>query len=86
MRERVAPHNWQAFVLSVLEGRPVSEVAQSLGLHEGMVYVARCKIQKMLSGEIKRLESEFEREESSTDGARRLSPPGRAASVSEPVA
>ena len=73
VRALVASHNWQAFVLTVLEGRPVAETAQALGVHEGMVYVARCKIQKMLRREIQRMESASENQESSSDGARRLS-------------
>jgi RNA polymerase sigma factor (sigma-70 family) len=76
---RVEPHNWQAFVLTVFEGRPVAETAQALGIHEGMIYVARCKIQKMLQREIQRLEHFSESKESSFDGARRLS-------LREPVA
>ena len=86
VQSRVAPHNWQAFVQTVLEGRSVAETAQALGLHEGMIYVARCKIQKMLKREIERLESAAEIEESSTDGARRLSFRERAAAIPRPVA
>ena len=82
----VARHNWQAFVFTVLEGRPVAETARSLGIHEGMVYVARCKIQKMLTREINRLESVSESKESSSDGARRLSPRERFAAIPPQVA
>ncbi len=57
VRARVSPRNWRAFVLTVLEQRPVAETARVLEIHEGMVYVARCKIQKMLKSEIQRLES-----------------------------
>ena len=88
VQKRVAPHNWQAFVRTVLEGRSVAETAQALGLHEGMVYVARCKIQKMLKREIQRLESNIPMvpiEESSTDEARRLSPSGRTAALPRAV-
>jgi RNA polymerase sigma factor (sigma-70 family) len=79
VQARVATHNWQAFVRTVLEGRPVPETAQALGLHEGMVYVARCKIQKMLKREIQRLQSSpmVPIEESSIDEPRRLSATGR---------
>ena len=74
VQARVAPRNWQAFVRTVLEGRAIAETAQALEVHEGMIYVARCKIQKMLKREIQRLESATEFEESSYDDARRLSP------------
>lgn len=56
VRARVAEHNWKAFELSVLEGRSVEETAGTLGLHAGMIYVARCKITKMLRQEILRLQ------------------------------
>jgi hypothetical protein len=44
----------------MLDGRPIAETAQALGMHEGMVYVARCKIQKMLQREVQRLQLEAE--------------------------
>jgi len=81
VQSKVAPHNWQAFVQNVLEGRSVAETAQMLGLHEGMVYVARCKIQKMLKREIERLETTSQVEESTADGARWVSAAQRAASL-----
>jgi RNA polymerase sigma-70 factor (ECF subfamily) len=75
---RVAPHNWQAFVHTVLEGRSVADTARALGIDEGMVYVARCKIPKMLKREVERLVTRpaVPIEESSTDAARRLSASG----------
>jgi RNA polymerase sigma factor (sigma-70 family) len=87
VKARVAPHNWQAFIRTVLDGSPVAETAQALGLHEGMVYVARCKIQKMLKREILRLESVqiMSTAESSPDEARRLSTAGRIATLSRSV-
>jgi RNA polymerase sigma-70 factor (ECF subfamily) len=77
---RVAPHNWRAFIRTALEGRGVAETAEELGIHEGMVYVARCKIRKMLKREVERLESRLvvSFEESSIDEARRLSQSDRA--------
>ena len=80
VQSKVAPHNWQAFVQNVLEGRSVAETAQMLGLHEGMVYVARCKIKKMLKREIERLEMTSQTQESAPDGTRRVSTAQRAAS------
>jgi RNA polymerase sigma factor (sigma-70 family) len=57
VRRRVAEHNWQAFVRSTLEGDSAEETARALGLHVGMVYVARCKITRMLSDELQRLQA-----------------------------
>jgi RNA polymerase sigma-70 factor (ECF subfamily) len=72
VQPRVAPHNWKAFEQSVLEGRSVADTAKMLGLHEGMVYVARCKIQKMLKREIERLETTPHAEELTSDGTSRV--------------
>jgi RNA polymerase sigma-70 factor (ECF subfamily) len=56
VRLRVAPHTWEAFRLTALEGRPVAEVAAAVGMQVAMVYVARSKVQKMLQEEIRKLE------------------------------
>jgi hypothetical protein len=61
-------------VLSVLEGRSVEETARELDIHAGMVYVARCKITKMLGSEVRRLQSlaDAKMMESAPDGLDRL--------------
>ena len=56
VRLRVAPHTWEAFRLSALEGLPVAEVAVRVHLQVAMVYVAKSKVQKMLHEEIGKLE------------------------------
>jgi RNA polymerase sigma factor (sigma-70 family) len=56
VRLRVAPHTWEAFRLTALEGLPVAEVAARVHLQVGMVYVAKSKVQKMLQEEIGKLE------------------------------
>src|SRR3984957_509868 len=48
VRLRVAPHTWEAFRLTALEGLPVAEVAVRANLQVAMVYVAKSKVQKML--------------------------------------
>jgi RNA polymerase sigma-70 factor (ECF subfamily) len=57
VRLRVAPHTWEAFRLTTLEGRPVEEVATAVQMQVAMVYVAKSKVQKMLREEIRKLES-----------------------------
>ena len=57
VRLRVAPHTWEAFRLTALEGLPVAEVAARVHLQVAMVYVARSKVQKMLQEEIAKLEA-----------------------------
>jgi RNA polymerase sigma factor (sigma-70 family) len=56
VRQRVAPHTWEAFRLLALEGLPVAEVAARVHLQVAMVYVAKSKVQKMLQEEIGKLE------------------------------
>ena len=56
VRLRVAPHTWEAFRLTALEGLPVAEVAARVHLQVAMVYVAKSKVQKMLQEEIEKLE------------------------------
>lgn len=56
VRLRVAPHTWEAFRLTALEGLPVAEVAAKVHLQVAMVYVAKSKVQKMLQEELGKLE------------------------------
>jgi RNA polymerase sigma-70 factor (ECF subfamily) len=56
VRQRVAPHTWEAFRLMALERMPVAEVAARVHLQVAMVYVAKSKVQKMLQVEIAKLE------------------------------
>ena len=56
VRLRVAPHTWEAFRLVALEGLPVAEVAAAVQMQVALVYVAKCKVQKMLQEEIHKLE------------------------------
>jgi RNA polymerase sigma factor (sigma-70 family) len=58
VRLRVAPHTWEAFRLSAIEGLPVAEVASKVQMQVAMVYVAKSKVQKMLQEEIQKLEAD----------------------------
>jgi RNA polymerase sigma-70 factor (ECF subfamily) len=57
VRLRVAPHTWEAFRLTALEGLPVAEVASRVHLQVAMVYVAKSKVLRMLQEEIAKLET-----------------------------
>lgn len=57
VRPRVAPHNWQAFCLTALEGVPPAEAARRLGMKIARVYAARSTVQQLLREEGKRLET-----------------------------
>jgi RNA polymerase sigma factor (sigma-70 family) len=56
VRGQVAPHNWEAFRLTALEGHPALEVARKLGIPVARVYAARSHIQQRLRQECQRLE------------------------------
>ena len=44
VRRRTGEVNWMAFWKTAVDGRPAKEVAVELGISEGGVYVARCRI------------------------------------------
>lgn len=48
VREQVAPRTWLAFELSELQGEPIEQVAEQLGMQVGMVYVARSRVMSRL--------------------------------------
>ncbi len=48
MRRRTGEVNWMAFWKSSIEGQPIHDVASELGITEGAVYVARCRIIKRI--------------------------------------
>lgn len=57
VRQRVAPHTWEAYWATVIQGEPVQEVAARLGLTLAAIYVARSRVGKMLRAEANRLEA-----------------------------
>jgi RNA polymerase sigma-70 factor (ECF subfamily) len=54
VRARVSEENWQAFYLTVCEGRPGAEVARALGKTPGSVYQAAYRVGNMLREEARR--------------------------------
>lgn len=58
IRARVELSSWEAFRLTALESRPAAEVAASLKMNVDAVYAARCRVQRMITQEIKRLDVE----------------------------
>jgi RNA polymerase sigma factor (sigma-70 family) len=57
VRHRVAPHRWEAFRLTALEGLSGSEVSARLGMPVATVFTAKSKIQRLLQQEIQRLDN-----------------------------
>lgn len=56
VRERVAPHTWEAFRLTAVDGLPAAEAAARLGIQVGTVFVAKHKVKTMLAEEVRLLE------------------------------
>lgn len=56
-RRRVDPKTWEAFRLLTFEGLSGAETAQRLGLSIPSVYMAKCRVQRGIMRELKRLES-----------------------------
>ena len=56
VRLEVQPRTWDAFRLTYIDERPVDEAAAVLGMSEGAVQVARCRVLARLRETVKRLE------------------------------
>jgi RNA polymerase sigma-70 factor (ECF subfamily) len=54
---RVAPHNWEAYRLTALEGVPARETAQRLSMKIANVYAARSNVQRLLREQVEKLEA-----------------------------
>lgn len=55
VRRRVSPKNWEAFRMTMLEERRPEEVAELLQISTAQVYVAKSRVQRLVSDELKRL-------------------------------
>lgn len=60
VRLRVAPQTWEAFHLTALEGLSGAEASQRIAMQTAQVYVAKRRVQKMLTAEIAKLEGRNE--------------------------
>jgi RNA polymerase sigma-70 factor (ECF subfamily) len=56
VRLRVAPHNWETFRLTALEGVPAAEVAARLSMKIANVYAARSNVQRLVRQEMEKLD------------------------------
>lgn len=52
VRRRVEPQTWQAFWLITVEGEPLADVVQRLGMTKGAIYVAKCRVIKLIQSEV----------------------------------
>ena len=58
IRLRVEPSSWEAFQLTAVEGLTAAEAAARLGKEVAAVFKARCRVQKMLEEEVRKLEGD----------------------------
>jgi RNA polymerase sigma-70 factor (ECF subfamily) len=56
VQRRVAPHTWEAFQLTAVEGWTGAAAAAKLGMKVATVFAAKCDVQKMLREEMRQLE------------------------------
>jgi len=56
VRQRVAPHTWEAYRLTTLDGLSGSEAAARLRMKVATVFVAKGSVQRMLREEVRKLE------------------------------
>jgi RNA polymerase sigma-70 factor (ECF subfamily) len=56
VKRRVEPKTWEAFHLTAMELLPAGEVANRLGMQVDAVYAARCRVQRWINEEYKRLD------------------------------
>ena len=49
---------WQAFWLSYIEGLPIADVAERLGVSVGSVYVSRSRIVRATQNKVKQIQDE----------------------------
>ncbi|MCC6509586.1 MAG: sigma-70 family RNA polymerase sigma factor [Pirellulaceae bacterium] len=60
VKQRVAESTWLCFEMSAIQGMSGAEVANALGLNVSTVYVARGRVQRMISETIAELDAEVQ--------------------------
>ena len=67
VRERVASDTWTAFEMTAINHQSPEFVSHQLNMAVGSVYVARCRVMKLLRSEVEQLETRFGEDVDSAD-------------------
>ena len=59
VKQRVESRTWEAFYKTAMESTSAAMVAEELGMNVDAVYAARCRVQRWITQEYKRLDSEM---------------------------
>ncbi len=59
VRDRVTAETWAAFELTAIQHQTTEQVSKQLSMAVGTVYVARCRVIKLLRREVEQLEQRF---------------------------
>jgi RNA polymerase sigma factor (sigma-70 family) len=54
VQQKVQTNTWKAFWQTAVQQQPIANVAASLGMSEGAVYIARCRVLALLQREVAR--------------------------------
>jgi RNA polymerase sigma-70 factor (ECF subfamily) len=57
IQKAVSESTWQAFWMSTVEAVPIKEVAEKLGVREGVVYLSRCRVLNRIRTLVKQWEN-----------------------------
>src|SRR5690606_20341216 len=58
VRSRADPATWQAFAVTMIDGRSIAEAAAQLDRSEAVIYAARSRVMRRLRDTVKALEDE----------------------------
>jgi RNA polymerase sigma-70 factor (ECF subfamily) len=59
VRQQVKPNTWEAFRLTAIDNQSVVKTSKQLGMNEGSVLVAKCRVIARLRVEVSKLEEQL---------------------------